>query len=328
MALLVGNALLLVAGANDALLSTGRVVATVCLSPHAFVLYAFAVASTLLFRYHRATGELEQTASSLRERTAELRHSYIELSEMEDELVKQQQLAAVGELAASIAHEVRNPLAVIVNAAASLRRERLSDQDRQTLLGIIDEETSRLNGLVTDLLRFARPFSITSADVELAELLERAARVVGDDYQVELSIPDDPLLGTAAVDPALLRLALENVIENACQAMPDGGTIGISSEYSSLDGVPCVRIAVRDQGPGMDAQVRKRALDPFFTTRRSGTGLGLPIAARIMEAHRGTLTIESEPGSGTVIGLLVPAPEASDHAKPPSRKLRLRRRSG
>ena len=247
---------------------------------------------------------------------------------MEDELVKQQQLAAVGELAASIAHEVRNPLAVIVNATASLRREHVSDQDREMLLGMVDEETCRLNGLVTDLLRFARPFSITSTEVDLAELLERAARVGGDQHAVVVDVPDDPVLNTAAVDPALLRLALENVIENACQAMPEGGTICISSEYSSLDGVPCVRICVRDHGPGMDPEVKKRALDPFFTTRRSGTGLGLPIAARIMEAHRGTLTIESEPGTGTVIGLLVPAPEASDHAKPPSRRLRLRRQAG
>jgi signal transduction histidine kinase len=322
---LLGSVALALAGANDALLASGTGINTVYLLPHGFLLYAFGLAATLLYRYRSATSKLEQTVTSLQERTAELRHSYDELSSIEDELVKQEQLAAVGELAASIAHEVRNPLAIIVNATASLRRPGIREQDRQTLLGIVDEEASRLNGLVTDLLRFARPFSATRCEVDLCQVSERAGAVAGAQHRVAFSFPEDPRLCTVYADPGLLRVALENLIENAAQSMPGGGNILVSAQSALLGEQPCLRVEVADDGPGMEADVLRRALDPFFTTRSTGTGLGLPIVKRIMDAHGGELVIESEPGSGTRIALVFPALEPDQQAAGRSSRTRERR---
>ena len=124
----------------------------------------------MLLRYRVGKDKLEEAARSLREKTEELRHSYAELRLVQNELVSKKQLAAVGELAAAIAHEVRNPLAVIVNAVAGLRRSAVRDEDRTMLLRIVDEEAARLNRLVTDLLRFARPVSVKRSPVSLLEL--------------------------------------------------------------------------------------------------------------------------------------------------------------
>ena len=145
--------------------------------------------------------------------------------------------------------------------------------------------------------------------MSLPELVERAARMVGDKYHVTLGLSDDPRLTTIRVDAGLLRIALENLIENACQAMPRGGTIHICSSEDRGDDVHRVRLAVTDEGPGMQPHVQKRALDPFFTTRSSGTGLGLAIAKRIVEAHGGEITIASKPGCATSVALLIPLEE-------------------
>ena len=144
------------------------------LLPHSFSIYGFLVGLSLLLRYRRLVVGYTNTESSLTKRTEELRKSHADLELVQRELSSKKQLAAVGELAAAIAHEVRNPLAIIVNAVAGLRRTSLHEQDRHTLLGIVDEETARLNRLVTDLLRFARPVSIRRSPVSLAELVRRA----------------------------------------------------------------------------------------------------------------------------------------------------------
>jgi signal transduction histidine kinase len=316
---LVGCASVVVAGASDAALASGLQHRLPYVLPHAFLLYAFALSSTLLLRYRRATGQLERTVSSLRERTAELRLSHRELSLMETEIQKQQQLAAVGELAASIAHEVRNPLAVIVNATASLRHGRIGAGDRETLLGIVDEEAARLNLLVTDLLRFARPLSVARAEVDLPELVARVVAFLGDEYQFETSFDESTGADRVLADATLLQLALENLIQNACQAMPDGGTIRVSSEASTLAGSACVRLEVADDGSGMTADVVQRAFDPFFTTRPRGNGLGLPIVQRITHAHHGEVIINSNPGAGTRVALLIPRgapPSQANDASP------------
>jgi signal transduction histidine kinase len=316
---LVGCVGVLVAAASDAALAAGLQQSLPYVLPHAFVLYAFALSSTLLLRYRRARGQLEHTVSSLRERTAELRLSHRELSLMESEIQKQQQLAAVGELAASIAHEVRNPLAVIVNATASLRHGRIGPEDRQTLLGIVEEEVARLNGLVTDLLRFARPLSVERDDIDLRDLVARVVAFLGDEYRIETFLDTTAGADQAFADPALLQLALENLIQNACQAMPEGGTIRVSSEASTLAGATCLRLEVADDGIGMAADVVQRAFDPFFTTRPRGNGLGLPIVQRITHAHNGEITIDSKPGAGTRIALLIPRSPLSTDATGASR---------
>lgn len=304
---IIGILCILPAVGNDGALAFGFIENAIPLLPHAFLLYAFGVAGTLLLRYRVSKDELEKTARSLQEKTEELRHSYAELRLVQNELVTKKQLAAVGELAAAIAHEVRNPLAVIVNAVAGLRRSAVRDEDRTMLLGIVDEEAARLNRLVTDLLRFARPVSVKRSPVSLLELANRSrSSAMLDGHQIVVQMDEDPELQTVWVDPSLFRLVFDNLVENACQAMKLGGTVQILVHRGQLRGEPAVRIEIADSGQGMEQGVRERALDPFFTTRPSGTGLGLPIVHRIIEAHGGEIHLDSEEGHGTTVTLLLP----------------------
>jgi signal transduction histidine kinase len=304
---LIGAAICLPAIINDASIATGMSRHTVSLLPHGFLVYAFGVASTLLLRYRLATGELERAAATLRERTSELADSHAELRQIQDELTSKKQLAAVGELAAAIAHEVRNPLAVIVNAVAGLRRGNLREESRTNLLDIVDEEAARLNRLVGDLLRFARPVTVNRLPVSLVELANRARSALRDPHDLSIESDGSPECEAVWVDPNLFRLVIDNLISNARQAMRDGGTIKIRVSKDRSAMIPSVRLDIQDSGRGMGADVRRRATDPFFTTRPSGTGLGLPIVVRIIEAHGGTLTIESSEGAGTTVSVSVPA---------------------
>jgi signal transduction histidine kinase len=313
---LIGAAVVVLAVLNDFALALGVLHETITLVPHVFLIYAFGASATLLWRYRAATGELEKTTHRLQQRTEELRHSYAELAQVQSELLTKKQLAAVGELAAAIAHEVRNPLAVIVNAVAGLRRACLKDTDRTMLLGIVEEEAGRLNRLVTDLLRFARPVNVKRAPVSLVELANRCRMNAAEGYEVRVECPDDPAVNTVHVDPNLFRLVFDNLVSNAFQAMRGGGAVDIRIDRAELRGEPATRIEIRDRGHGMEPQVRKRALDPFFTTRPSGTGLGLPIVQRIVEAHGGELLLESEENEGTRITIVVPARTAEEKALP------------
>lgn len=311
---LVGAAGVVLAMFNDLGLALGILRRTTALVPHTFLVYAFGAAATLLWRYRTATGKLAQTTHRLKERTEQLRHSHAELAQVQSELSTKKQLAAVGELAAAIAHEVRNPLAVIVNAVAGLRRASLRDQDRTMLLGIVEEEAGRLNRLVTDLLRFARPASVKRAPVSLVELARRSCLNAADGYEVRVT-GEDSETHTAEIDPNLFPLVFDNLVANAFQAMPDGGVVEIQIARTELRGKPAARITIRDTGHGMTPEVRKRAPDPFFTTRPSGTGLGLPIVHRIVEAHGGELSLESQEGKGTRITVVVPihVPDETSH---------------
>lgn len=307
--------LVLIATVNDVALDMGLFGNTLVMLPHVFMLYAFGAAGTLLFRYRVAARQLELTASSLQQKTEELRHSYIELAQVQSELVTKKQLAAVGELAAAIAHEVRNPLAVIVNAVSGLRRSGIRDEDRKTLLDIVNEEAARLNRLVTDLLRFARPVNVNRSPVSLIELANRCAALLPDGFELRVEALDDAQVQVEA-DPNLLRLVFDNLVANACQAMGDSGAVDVKITRAELLAQPAARIEIKDGGHGMEPSVLKRALDPFYTTRPSGTGLGLPIVHRIIEAHGGELTLDSVEGEGTRVTIVLPVQAPEEVSEP------------
>lgn len=310
-----GGLVVVAAAANDVLLSTGRVTNTLFVVPHAFMLYAFSVASTLVLRYRRTIEELTRAERELRSTTERLSASHAELREVQDELTRKEQLAAVGELAAAIAHEVRNPLAIIGNAVAGLRRKSVRDEDREVLLGIVTEEADRLNHLVTDLLRFARPTRLQRARLDLLELIQDTQVPLGEAH-LEARAEEGGRVVSA--DANLLRAAFDNVIQNAAQAMPGGGSIAVNLVPAKRDALDGVRVTVADSGAGMDAATLGRALDPFFTTRPSGTGLGLPIVQRIVHAHGGDLKLESEIGHGTKVVIWLPLISAASSEPPPS----------
>lgn len=312
---LLGHVVVVIAAVID-VLSVSGITRAPALLPYAFLIYGFGVADTLLVRYRRAADDLEATANELRQATEELTSSYLELSVVQEELFHKRQLASVGELAAAIAHEVRNPLAIIVNAAASLKRANLGVADRDTLFGIIEEEITRLNGLVTELLRYARPMNVRREDVLVADVLKGLGEGIGDKYTLDVRAVDADAQ-TIWADATLLRLALNNLVDNASQAMPEGGVVTVSATKDASDGREAIRIDVRDHGQGMDSHTLLRALDPFFSTKPSGTGLGLPITGRIAEAHGGRIEVHSRVGEGTTVSLFIPTkrPEQRGHGE-------------
>lgn len=192
----------------------------------------------------------------------------------------------------------------------------LPEKDRETLLDILEEESSRLNQLVGNLLNYARPLATEPRRVSLVELLERTLGIVParPGLQTELSDPDSvgPIFG----DPSLLRQVFDNLVQNAVQAMGAGGKLEVSLARAVREGVEGVLVTVADTGQGMTPEVTARAKDPFFTTRPSGTGLGLAIVDRIVEAHGGELSIESRKGSGTLVRVFL-ACGSEISSKPP-----------
>jgi signal transduction histidine kinase len=311
ISIVIGGAVLLAATLNDLALAAG-VFETVRLVTVGFVPIVFSLSAILLGRLWGVADELKRSTEAVRDRTRELRRSYGDLRQAQAELVKQQQLAAVGELAAVIAHEVRNPLAVVSNAVAGLKKEGLARGDQATLLAILDEEVGRLNRLVTDLLGYARPVSLQRTQLAVDELLERALGLPraksGLVVNVEKQVEDARIWG----DPSHLRQVFDNLIDNAVQAMSSDGTLTVRLRAAAMDGVEGLAVDVVDTGEGMDTLVRKRAKDPFFTTRPSGTGLGLAIVDRIVEAHGGRFVIESHAGEGTTATVLLPYGRASE----------------
>ena len=266
------------------------------------VVMVICVSNVLLRRFVEA-------AQQLNERTSEVARAYEELRRTQEELVRKEQLAAVGELSAVIAHEVRNPLAILKNAVATMRRPTLGPSDRGVLLGILDEETDRLNRLVRDLLAYARPVTPRGGAVEVEPLIERAleqAKGGRDASRIEVVLECEGPLAVRG-DPELLRHALVNVIDNALQAMSANGKLTIRTTEARLDDKRACAIAVVDTGEGMDTLVRAKALDPFFTTRPAGTGLGLAIVDRVVRNHGGRIAIDSAPGQGTNVTLLLEA---------------------
>jgi signal transduction histidine kinase len=313
LAVVIGATVLTAASINDLAIAGGSMSAAYVVDGGLLSL-VLGITATISARYTTVAAELDRRTTELRTRTHELRRSYEDLRTAQEELVKKEQLAVVGELAAVIAHEVRNPLAIIANAVAGLRKQSISREDHETLLAILDEETSRLNRLVTDLLRYARPVNVQRSQFVLADLLERAltfAKTKKRGIKMEL-LRDAPGREGVWGDANLLRQVFDNLIDNAVQAMGSGGTLTVRMRSDTQEGVGGVAVDIIDTGEGMDTQVRSRARDPFFTTRPSGTGLGLAIVDRIVDAHGGQFAIDSRAGEGTTVTVFLPTGSASE----------------
>ncbi len=313
LAMFIGAGLFTLAAANDTFVGMNAI-RGLSLQPLGLALFSTVVAIVFLRRYNLVRQEYTRQAKNLNERGRQLREARRVLRELQSELGRKEQLAAIGEMAAVIAHEVRNPLAVIANAVASLRREGLSRHDHDVLLAILDEETVRLNRLVSDLLSYARPINLQRQRLLLHDVSQRAtlmsvhhdARVVYDESSVR---------GQIWGDANLLRQVFDNLVENAVQATGGTGTVTIAVKPASRDTGEGFVVTVSDDGEGMDTQVRSRAKDPFFTTRPAGTGLGLAIVNRIVEAHGGEMWFESRAGEGTTVSVFLPI--GTESAPPP-----------
>jgi signal transduction histidine kinase len=229
-----------------------------------------------------------------------------ELAASRERLSQSAKLAALGTLAAAIAHEVRNPLAVIRSAAQSLA-EAAPSEAAETLRScrFMMEEADRLASLVNALLAFARPPRLTAQAVTAAELFDRAlllARGPIESRQVRIERPQPARSAVASADPNLIAQVLAGLLTNAAQAAPIGGEVRI--ECCAEDST--VELVVEDSGPGVPAALRDRIFEPFFTTRASGVGLGLAIARQITEAHGGSIRLGESLSGGARFSLILP----------------------
>jgi two-component system sensor histidine kinase PilS (NtrC family) len=244
---------------------------------------------------------------------------------MEVELRRSERLAAVGELSASIAHEIRNPLAAIAGSIQILQSERgdVAADSRGRLMEIVLRETDRLDALIGGFLRYARPGPIKPELVvvrrAVEDLAEMLAKALPEGIRLELDVPE--ALAVEA-DPDQLRQVLWNLCLNAWQAMPGGGEIRIEVGAGAApqegpgegrnrgDEEGWVEICVRDAGTGMPPEVLEHVFDPFFTTKTEGSGLGLAIVHRIIEEHGGSIRVESGENCGTAVRIGLPRAEA------------------
>jgi signal transduction histidine kinase len=225
-----------------------------------------------------------------------LRTSYAELARTQKELIDRERMAALGELSASIAHEVRNPLGVIFNSVGSLRRILKPQGDAALLLDIVGEEADRLNRMVADLLDYSRPVQPALQPVPLRPLFEEAiasarqqAGAGAEAVAAAVRVADDA--ATVRADARLLRQALVNLFLNAFQAMPRTGRLEVRTSLAAVEGRPFAEIVVQDTGPGIPPDVVDKIFQPFFTTKATGTGLGLAVVRRIVEGHGGSIEL-------------------------------------
>jgi signal transduction histidine kinase len=240
----------------------------------------------------------------------DLRNSYDALAATQAEMVRRERLVALGEVAAVMAHEVRNPLGAIFNALASLKRAVKPEGEGAFLLEILQEEADRLDRIVGDLLDLARPFEAQLRPVQVATLMAGAidAALAHADtlphvkVVTEFASEIEPFL----LDAQLMRQALLNLLLNAVQAMPQGGTITVRVAEEASGGARTLKLDIEDQGVGVPVEVRRKMFQPFFTTKAKGTGLGLAVVKRIVDAHHGDIRVASAPGKGSVFMLIIP----------------------
>lgn len=225
---------------------------------------------------------------------------------LEETSRRQDRLAAIGRMAASIAHEIRNPLAAMRGSIQMLRSEMNNDSSQTELMEIILRESDRLNRIITDFLNYARPRSLTQARVDVGDLMQqtfalmRHSPEIGANQNIVEELPSEPLFAEA--DEGQLKQVFWNLARNALQAMPQGGTLRATLETNSNHRL---RIAFTDTGRGMSPDQVEHLFEPFSSTT-GGTGLGLSIVYQIIRDHGGTINVRSREGQGTTIAVELP----------------------
>ena len=252
----------------------------------------------------RATHELIRWAESLEtkveERTAQVKA-------MQGQLIQAEKLAAIGKLAAGVAHEINNPLTGVLTNSSLMLQDLAPDDPRRDDVQTIVDETLRCRKIVKGLLDFARQTKPLKQATDLNQVVEDVLNLVRNQASFKNISFDPGLQGdlpTVMVDRDQMRQVVLNIVMNAAEALPNGGEIRVISHMDLASNHVC--LSITDTGPGIPEEIRSRLFEPFFTTKASGTGLGLAIAYGIMERHKGTITVSSALGRGTTISLRLP----------------------
>lgn len=244
------------------------------------------------------------------ERTSDLQHANDRLIDAHDQLVRTEKLAAIGELSAGVAHDLRNPLGAIKNAIYYLNGKLLNSQSANEnpripeFLKIIEDEVGHSNKIITDLLDFARISTPTFSPTDLGTLVQDCLGKIAVKEGIYINVLDhhhEELL-EVQVDGQQLHRVFQNLILNAQDAMPDGGVITISTIKAGGN----AEVAVSDTGEGIEPELMSKIFDPLFTTKTKGTGLGLAVCQQIVSKHGGTIKVESRPGKGATFKVTLP----------------------
>ncbi|HEY3269339.1 MAG TPA: ATP-binding protein [Armatimonadota bacterium] len=255
-----------------------------------------------------------------------LQQALAELQEKQDQLIQSEKLAAIGQLAAKVCHEINNPLTAI-SGCGQLMQRRLRDEtgpNREAYaryLDTITSETERCSRITGELLQFARKQEPHMVEVDLHDTLNNALHLITYQHPTGLDVQThiDPSTPRVVADPQQITQVLLNLFNNAAQAMPEGGALEVSSTYEP--GAETVCIVIRDHGAGLSDEAAQQVFSPFYTTKSTGTGLGLAISRGIVEKHRGTLDLENAEGGGAVATVRLPVrqkPPASPEPRTPA----------
>jgi two-component system, NtrC family, sensor kinase len=254
-----------------------------------------------------------QTRDELGDLTRSFNHMVRNLSRIQQELVRSEKLISLGRLSAGVAHEIRNPLNAIKGAIVHIQRRRRDDSLVKEYTQLISEEIDRLNTFVTEFLYFARQSKPTRVPTRVDQLIlttqklfqEKASRL-----KIRFHNQMDPHLPELLVDPHQIEQVIVNVLINAMDAMPEGGDITFSLFVLRRQPPPHtpekVRIEIRDTGTGIAEEHLDAIFDPFFSTKETGTGIGLPLSLSIIENHNGQMTVEPRQASGVKVTIELP----------------------
>jgi signal transduction histidine kinase len=242
------------------------------------------------------TNELAEAFNHMLVSLAESRKS---LEETYQEMIQQKALAEVGHFALTVAHEVKNPLGIIKGALDIFKKQDVDNVTKSTMIEYVDEEIKRLNRLIQDFLDFSRPRKPIFEKVELNALMKDLIQRLRLEWEekgiiIDTDISKEKCLSRA--DPDMLSQALFNVIKNACEASDTDGHVLVKSSLSHGNWIT----QITDSGKGMDHETQKRVLEPFYTTKAQGTGLGLAYVARVIEIHRGEMSFTENHPQGTI----------------------------
>jgi signal transduction histidine kinase len=266
---------------------------------------------------HACPDRLTVLGETFNNMMAALEQEVLDREKLQQQLFKSTKLAAIGELAAEVAHEINNPMTGILANAMLMKRADLDRGELQRKLEVIESEAYRTRDIVHNLLDFAHEESqFRPEPVDLAAILDQTVRVVEQQAalaSVTIEMELDESLPQVVVDANHIKQVFLNIITNAIHAMPGGGMVRISAREGGGNGDQrFLRVDLSDTGTGMDEEKQARIFDPFFTTKQEGkgTGLGLAVSQRIISEHGGEITVKSEPGKGSTFSVTLPAKTA------------------
>ncbi|MDR2591579.1 MAG: hypothetical protein LBC59_02080 [Chitinispirillales bacterium] len=268
--------------------------------------------SQLESAYSSLQEEVKKVNLELERKNAELRASLARREALEREVQQAKTMAALGEMSATVAHEIKNPIGAMGVWAGLLERDMDPQDPKRKTLGKITDGLAKLNKIVTNLLVYTRPmtaeFRIVRLDALLEEIVDFTEVEIGRlgrkiDVEKKFECQEGSYV---KADPEKINQAVINLCLNAVQAMEDGGKLSVLLSTSSGGGGDYAQFSIIDTGSGISAENITKIFDPFFTTKEDGTGLGLAIVKKIIESHMGTIEINSERGVGTCVKCCLP----------------------